>query len=114
MLKSCLVGRALYGPAATVHNRVRGMQPWPLAATMLAGVRHVIRKSVPIREWTIRDGLGSDPGTVLRAAGDDLIVACGNGTALQILELQPEGRRTMSAREFLAGRGTLEGARFGT
>jgi hypothetical protein len=33
---------------------------------------------------------------------------------LEILELQPEGRRTMTAREFLAGRGIADGARFGS
>ena len=53
------------------------------------------------------------PGTVVRRAeGDELIVACGGGTALRVLEIQPEGRRTMTAREFLAGRGAAEGARF--
>jgi methionyl-tRNA formyltransferase len=49
---------------------------------------------------------------VVRAAGDELVVACGGGTELQILELQPEGRRTMTAREFLAGRAISPGARF--
>jgi methionyl-tRNA formyltransferase len=49
---------------------------------------------------------------VIRAHGDELIVACGAGSALRVLELQPEGRRTMTAREFLAGRGVTEGARF--
>jgi methionyl-tRNA formyltransferase len=51
---------------------------------------------------------------VLRAAGDDLVVACGEGTALRILEIQPEGRRTMTAREFLAGRRLTAVDRFGT
>jgi methionyl-tRNA formyltransferase len=50
----------------------------------------------------------------VRAHGDELMVACGSGTALQILDIQPEGRRTMTAREFLSGRGPLEGARLGT
>lgn len=54
------------------------------------------------------------PGTVVRAAGDELVVACGAGTELQILELQPEGRRTMTAREFLAGRAVAPGSRFTT
>jgi methionyl-tRNA formyltransferase len=56
----------------------------------------------------------STPGAVLRAAGDDLVVACGGGTALRILEIQPEGRRTMTAREFLAGRRLTTADRFGT
>jgi methionyl-tRNA formyltransferase len=42
------------------------------------------------------------------------VVACGDGTALRILEIQPEGRRTMNAREFLAGRHLATNDRFGT
>jgi hypothetical protein len=40
-------------------------------------------------------------------------VACGDGTELAILELQPEGRRIMTAREFLAGHAHIGGGRFG-
>lgn len=97
-------------PAAAVHNRVRGLQPWPLASTRLAGERLVLRRTAPEQ---VRNA-DLTPGTVLRAHGDELIVACGEGTALRILELQPEGRRTMTAREFLAGRGVTGGARLGT
>jgi len=97
-------------PAAIVHNRVRGLQPWPLASTTLKGERLVLRRTAPAS----LDMHGTEPGTIVRAHGDQLIAACGSGTALQILELQPEGRRTMLAREFLAGRGPLEGMRLGT
>lgn len=97
-------------PAAAVHNQVRGLQPWPLASTRLAGDRLVLRRTSPATPGARSPDL--TPGTVVRARGDELIVACGGGTALGILELQPEGRRTMTAREFLAGRGALEGARF--
>jgi len=134
-------------PAAIVHNRVRGLQPWPLASTTLKGERLVIRRTAPDARSGFgpsdgaRSGFGpSDgarsgsapgsasplqsgteqrrnldlaPGTVVRARGDELLVACGGGTALRILELQPEGRRTMTAREFLAGHPALEGSRFG-
>jgi methionyl-tRNA formyltransferase len=96
-------------PATLVHDLVRGLQPWPLASTTLAGERIVLRRS-HVTSADIHDALG---GTIVRAHGDDLVVACGNGTSLQILEIQPEGRRTMSAREFLSGRPGLEGARFG-
>jgi len=94
-------------PAAVIHNRVRGLQPWPLASTTLAGRRIVVRRT------GVRTGAAADPGRVLSARGDELIVACGSGTALQILEIQPEGKRTMTAREFIAGRGVAEGDRFG-
>jgi len=98
--------------ASTVHNKVRGLQPWPLASSHLAGERLVLRRTVP----GVRSGLDTNsdltPGTVVRARGDELIVACGEATVLRILELQPEGRRTMTAREFLAGHGAIEGTRF--
>jgi len=96
-------------PAPVVHNRVRGLQPWPLASTELAGARLVIRRTQPVA----LDTHAATGGTIVRAYGDELSVACGGGTALRILELQPEGRRTMTAREFLAGHGGLEGARLG-
>jgi methionyl-tRNA formyltransferase len=54
------------------------------------------------------------PGTVARAHGDQIVVACGDGTSLQIFEIQPEGKRTMTTREFVAGRGVTVGDRFGT
>ena len=95
--------------AAVLHNRVRGLQPWPLAATSLAGERLVLRRTQPIA----LDAHDVAPGTIVRAHGDDLTVACGGGTALRLLAIQPEGRRTMTAREFLAGRGGLEGAQLG-
>ena len=97
-------------PAAVLHNRVRGLQPWPLASTTLKGERLVLRRTQP----SSLDTHDAEPSTIVRAHGDELMVACGSGTTLQILDIQPEGRRTMTAREFLSGRGPLEGARLGT
>jgi methionyl-tRNA formyltransferase len=93
--------------ATAVHNKVRGLQPWPLASSHVAGHRCVLRRTAPLP-----GAPGAIPGTVVRAEGDELIVACGGDTALRVIEIQPEGRRTMTAREFLAGRGVAEGARF--
>jgi methionyl-tRNA formyltransferase len=97
-------------PAPVIHNQVRGLQPWPLAATRFGGQRLVIRRTT-VAPAPPADGAG--PGSVLAARGDDLIVACGGGTALQILELQPEGKRVMRARDFLAARALGPDARFG-
>jgi len=115
-------------PAPVVHNRVRGLQPWPLASTTLKGARVLIRRTALPESAGTRVGVESDPfgtrlplgttlvmpGSVVRARGDELIVVCGSGTLLQILQLQPEGKRSMSAREFLAGRRIHEGLKFGT
>ena len=49
---------------------------------------------------------------VLAAAGDRLEVVAGDGEVLRILQLQPEGRRVMTAREFLAGRAVQAGDLF--
>lgn len=95
-------------PAATIHNKVRGLQPWPLASTHSIATRYVIRRTAVVDETT-----DVPPGTVVRAKGDDLVVAAGGGTALRILEIQPEGRRPMGVREFLAGRSLAPGDRFG-
>ena len=43
------------------------------------------------------------PGTIVRAEGDRLEIAAGDGHVLRVVALQPEGRRVMTARDFLAG-----------
>jgi methionyl-tRNA formyltransferase len=51
-------------------------------------------------------------GTVIEAAGDRLMVAAGDGGVIRILQIQPEGKRVLTAAEFLAGRRIPAGARF--
>lgn len=94
-------------PACALHNLVRGLHPWPLAQTALAGARLLVLRSAVVSDPP-RTGA---PGEILEARGDDLVVATTPG-ALRILELQPEGRRAMSAREFLAGRRLRPGDTF--
>jgi len=95
--------------ARSLHDKIRGLQPWPLASTTLAGVRYVIRRSATTDQIT-----AARAGEIVAAHGDTLIVATGGGSALRILELQPEGRRAMTTREFLAGHPLAIGDRFGT
>jgi methionyl-tRNA formyltransferase len=99
-------------PSIVIHNQVRGLQPWPLASTHLAGTRLVLRRTAPLGDLRDAGVRSAPPGTVVHADADGLVVACGGGTALRVLEIQPEGARTMTAREFLAGRGVREGVRF--
>jgi methionyl-tRNA formyltransferase len=85
--------------AAAIERRVRGFQPWPNAHTTLDSRRLIIRQA-----GTENVPQPSDqPGRIIEARGDRLLVACGAATALRILELQPEDSRRMSARDFLNG-----------
>ena len=84
-------------PAGRIHNLVRGLQPWPLVSAIIGGVPCRILRTAVTGDETAASG-----GTVVEA-GRDLAVAAGDGTVLQLLQLQPEGKRAMAAREFLAG-----------
>jgi methionyl-tRNA formyltransferase len=92
-------------PAQKVHDRVRGLQPWPMASTIIEGVRCLIH-----RTRVVTDPCDSGPGIVISAEADAIIVAAGDGSAVEILQLQPEGKRVMTAREFLSGRRVPRGA----
>jgi methionyl-tRNA formyltransferase len=97
-------------PARDLHNRIRGLHPWPHAYTYLDGHRVLILRSAVLE---VPQPESSIPGEVIQASGDDLIVAAGDGV-LRLLELQPEGKRAMSAREFMAGRRVRPGLHFTT
>jgi methionyl-tRNA formyltransferase len=93
-------------PAATIHNRVRGLYPWPHAYTYLGGTRLIVLKS-QIEAGTTTES----PGTVVAVARDRLDVSTGSGV-LAITELQPEGKRAMPVRDFLPGHPVPPGSRF--
>jgi methionyl-tRNA formyltransferase len=94
-------------PALTVHNRVRGLQPWPMAAAMLGGTRIAFVRS----EVASTQPAGAAPGSVVGVHADAIDVAAGPGV-VRITELQPEGRRAMAVRAFLGGRAIAVGDRF--
>lgn len=94
-------------PARVVHNQVRGLQPWPGAWTYLDGLRLGVRR-------TARAGMAvphAAPGDVRIDPDAGLLVVCGDGEAVVLVEVQPDGRRTMSTRDFLQGRQVATGAR---
>ena len=93
-------------PASAIHNRVRGLYPWPHAYTYLDGARVII-----LRTRVIPGAAGATPGVVVDLSRDAIEVATGDGR-VAIEELQPEGRRPMRTRDYLAGRPLAKGARF--
>ena len=94
-------------PAERIHDLIRGLHPWPHAFTFLGSRRFILRQS----QWTDKQTTGVVPGTVVEAAGDRLAVAAGTGV-LEITEIQAEGKRPMTVREFLPGHPLPPGARF--
>jgi methionyl-tRNA formyltransferase len=94
-------------PSLAIHNRVRGLYPWPHAYTFLNGARLIVRRSHP--EVTLTE---MTPGTIVRITGDAIHVATGNGEQLAIVEVQPEGRRPMAVRDFAAGHRVAAGDLF--
>ena len=95
-------------PAREIHNQIRGLHPWPHAYSELQGERTILLRSEVERELP---GAQAQPGTVLDAHSDQFRVQTGDGV-LRLLMLQREGRRPLTAREFLAGRRIQPGARF--
>lgn len=93
--------------ASALHDFVRGMRPWPFAQAWLQGQRLMLLRTRPA-SGPIPPAA---PGTIVEVK-PALVVATGDGRGLEILELQPEGRRAMSARDFLAGRAVAPGAAF--
>jgi methionyl-tRNA formyltransferase len=94
--------------AFAVERRVRGFQPWPNAYTTFDSKRLIIWRAKPEQV-----NLSLTPGEVGEARADRLAVCCGNSTLLRIAELQPEGSRRMSARDFINGKYLKAGAVLG-
>jgi methionyl-tRNA formyltransferase len=98
-----------HASAAAIHNLVRGLHPWPHAAGVLGGSRYLIHRTATVLDPRSH---APAPGTIVEASGDRLLVSTGDGGALAILEIQPEGRRRLDTRAFLAGRRWSPGQRF--
>lgn len=79
--------------AFEVHNKVRGLNPWPIATTKISG------KNVKVYSTRICPKSGKS-GEVISTK--PLVVGCGD-KSVEILELQPEGKKRMTADAFLAG-----------
>lgn len=81
-----------------IYNQIRGLNPWPVAYTTFAGKTLKVwwGEKVVIQEK-------EQPGTIVSIEEDGFIVTTGNETAIKITELQPAGKKKMSAEQFLLG-----------
>ena len=88
-----------------VHNKIRGLSPWPTATAVLGG------KKVKLHSSEKTELKGGAPGEITVSHGE-MLVACKDGKLLKILELQPEGKKRMSAEAFLLGHKIQSGDSF--
>lgn len=99
--------------AIQIDCHVRAMQPWPNPHTFLhisgRPPQRLLILSVKLAEEARSDVL---PGTPLRVGKQQVVVQTGQG-ALEILQIQPEGKRPMSIADFLRGRSISQDDRFG-
>ncbi len=87
--------------ASDLFNRLRGFQPWPGAFTTFKGKTLRVHRALPLPH-----GLKLTPGEIA-VEGSRMLVGCGEdngaGTTLELIELQLEGKRRMTAQEFING-----------
>ncbi len=84
-------------PARQLHDQVRGLIPWPCASMTLDG------KMVKVYRTAVGGDTAAAPGKILAAGKNGIDIACGDGKALRILELQAEGGKRMTAANYLCG-----------
>lgn len=94
-------------PAYEIHNKIRGLYSWPGTVTKFNGKNLKIHKSI------LSDKKGkNNPGEVIDIDGK-IIVCCGDNNCIELLEIQPEGKKRMDSLSFLNGykieKGTLLG-----
>ena len=83
--------------ARQLHDQVRGLIPWPCAVMTLDG------KMVKVYRTAVGGDTAAAPGKILAAGKNGIDIACGDGKALRILELQAEGGKRMTAANYLCG-----------
>ena len=85
-------------PARAVFNHIRAYNPSPIAYFELKGDQIKVYDSVVADETT-----SEAPGTILLHRKNRLMIACGEGTVIELLTIQPTGKKVMQARDFING-----------
>ena len=93
--------------AAEISNRLRGFQPWPGAYTVFRGKHLQVHRAHPVEP-----AAELAPGQIV-GEGGRLVTGCGNRTALELAEVQMEGKRRMSAADFINGYRPQPGEKLG-
>jgi methionyl-tRNA formyltransferase len=93
--------------AKEIFNRLRGFQPWPGAYTLFKGRNLQVHWARPA------DSPANLAPGELTVQGTRLLAGCGQGTALELIEMQIEGKRRMSALDFINGYRPQPGDRLG-
>jgi methionyl-tRNA formyltransferase len=93
--------------AIEIHNRLRGFQPWPGAYTLFRQRHLQVHRARPIDQ-----AVDLKPGQI-SAESTRVLAGCGRKTALELIELQSEGKRRMSARDFINGYHPQPGEKLG-
>jgi methionyl-tRNA formyltransferase len=86
-------------PARVLYDRWRGLLPWPGVFCLLGGETLKVHRC-----WPAPDETAEQPGTVFRFTDGGWLTACGDGTVLEISEVQVGGGGRMQARDFANGR----------
>ena len=84
-------------PSYKLHNWVRGLSPYPSMYTTLNG------KRIKVFKTFVENSSWNNPGNIFQVKNDSILVGTGNGL-LGILEVQMEGKKKLSIKEFLRGR----------
>ena len=92
--------------AKEIHNAVRGYYSWPCAYFFLEN------KRVKVIKAAVADNTNAKAGTVIKS-DDSLVVACKDGTAVELVTVQPEGSKPMTAKQMLCGRPIATGTVIG-
>ena len=92
--------------AQNVHNHVRGLSPFPTATAVLHG------KRMKIHTTRLTENISTAPAGTIVSATDGIEVVCGDGKTVLVTELQPEGKKRMTAKAFLVGHKLQAGESF--
>ena len=92
--------------ADEIHNAVRGYYSWPCTYFFLEN------KRVKVIKAAVSDNTNAKAGTVIKS-DDSLVIACKDGTAVELVTVQPEGSKPMTAKQMLCGRPIAQGTVIG-